>query len=192
MSINRTSLLILIMRPLKNRLALLLPCSLICFIAFLPVTGDIAAVPGQSLEGQLDLLVSAPQGAQISITPPLDISEWQIVPDETNQETGTLNIKANKDGWQVTAMDSDTVTSGHMTEWTGSAYSSYRLTNPMKVKAANEVPLPSEGVIQTGDKTKGNGQDIDVVFTQEGSFIDPALPAGHVYRIIVTFTGSYS
>lgn len=176
----------------RSRLAVLLPCSLVCFIALLPVAGDIFSVPGQSIEGQLNLLLSTPPGAQITITPPSGISGWQFDPDGINQVTGILNVKANRDGWQVTAKDSDPVTSGHMTEWTGSAYGSLKLTNPMKIKAAYEGTLPNVGVIQTGSKTGAHGQDINVIFTQEGSYIDDPLPEGRIYRIVITFIGSYS
>lgn len=191
MSINFAPMLILLTRSHKYHPALLLQCLSICFIFILPVFGDIEAVPGQSLEGQLDLLVNAPAAAQITITPPANISGWYINPDVTNQVNGILNVQANQNRWQVTAKDSDSATSGFMTEWTGSAYGPLKLTNHMKVKAANEVILPNEGVIQTGSKTPGHGQDINVIFTQSGSYLDYSLPAGRVYRIVVTFTGSY-
>lgn len=192
MGINRISSLIQIAKMHRYHLALLLSCSLICFMAFMPVIGDIDVTPGQSLAGQLGLLVNLPSGAQITITPPQDISGWQINPVDINNMIGTLNVRANKNGWQVTAMDSDSITSGHMTDWTRSAYGSLKMSNPMKVKAANEVILPKGGVIQTGNKTSGHGQDINVIFIQQGSLMDAPLPVGHFYHIIVTFTGSYS
>ena len=168
-------------------------CLLICLIAFPPVFGDvIEVVPGQSIEGQLDLSVDEPSGYHITVTPPLNISGWQLKPDEANEQTGVLNVKANKDGWQVTVNDDNPATSGHMTEWTGSGYGTLELTNPMRVKAAYEVALPEGGLIQTGDKTKGQGQDINVAFIQEGTFADEPLSEGHVYRMVITFTGSYT
>jgi hypothetical protein len=171
------------------------PCIVICSIAFAfpPATGDvIEAVPGQSIDGQLDLIVNELSGYHITITPPRDISEWQLRPDETNQITATFKIWANKDGWQLTAKDSDTTTSGHMTEWTGAGYSSLKLANPMRVKAASEVSLPDGGVIQTGDKSNNiQGQNIEITFLQNVTFADEILPEGHVYRIVITFTGSY-
>jgi hypothetical protein len=168
-------------------------CLLICQIAFLPVFGDvIEAVPGQSIEGHLNILVSEPPGHHITITLPSDIAEWRLIPDETNELTAVFNVKANKDGWQVAAKDNDPVTSGHMTELTGSDYGSLRLASPMRIKAACEVTLPNGGMIQTGSKTTGQGQNINVAFIQESTFADEPLPEGHVYRIVITFAGSYT
>lgn len=183
----------MIMKWRKNHLAKAFwPSMLTCLIAFQPVVGDIIeAVPGQSIGGQLDLSVNLPQGYQITITPPSNISEWQLNPDQVNEITGVLNVKANKDGWLVAVKDSNSITSGHMTEWNGLSYSSLKLTKPMMVKAASEVTLPDGGVIQTGNKIKNPSQDIDVTFLQEVTDEDDSLPAGHVYNIVVTFLASY-
>lgn len=178
----------------KNNLAnAFCSCLLICLIIFPPASCVvIEAVPGQSIEGQLDISVDELPGHHITITPPLDILGWQFQPDKTNELTGVFNVKANKDGWQVTARDDDPATFGHMTEWTGSGYGSTKLASPMRVKAANEVTLPEGGIIQTGSKTTGQGQNINVAFIQESTFADEPLSESHVYRIAITFTGSYT
>lgn len=168
-------------------------CPLVCLIALSTALGNvIEAVPGQSIEGQLDLVVDKLPGHHITITPPSAISGWQFQPDATNELLAVFNVKANKDGWQVAVKDSDLATSGHMTEWTGSDYKSLKLSNPMRVKAAYEVALPEGGMIQTGSKTAGQGQDIVVTFLQDSTFEDEPLPEGHVYRIVITFIGSYT
>ncbi len=178
--------------PASTRVAIFY-CLLTCQIAFPLAFGDvIEAAPGQSIEGQLDLVVSEPPGHYIIITPPFAIPRWQLMPDATNELTAAFNVKANKDGWQVSVRDYNPVTSGHMTEWTWLGYRSLKLENPLRVKAANEVNLPEGGIIQTGSRTTGHGQNINVTFLQEGTFTDEPLPEGRVYRIVVTFTGSYA
>ena len=170
-------------------------CLLICQIAFLSVSSDvIEAVPGESIEGQLDLVVDDPPGHHITVTLPSDIAKWQLMPDETNELTAVFNVKANKDGWQIAVNDNNNnpATSGHMVEWTGSNYGSIKLSKPTKVRAAYEVTLPEGGIIQTGSKTTGHGQNINVVFQQDVTFADDSLIEGHVYRIVLAFIGSYT
>ncbi len=168
-------------------------CLLICLIAFPSAYGDvIEAAPGQSIEGQLDLVVSEPRGHYIIVVSPFAIPRWQLMPNVTNELTVAFKVYANKDGWQVSVKDNNPATSGHMTEWTGSGYGSLKLAKPMRVRAAKEVTLPEGGVIQTGSKTTGHGQNINVTFIQEGTFADEPLPGGRVYRIVVTFMGSYT
>jgi hypothetical protein len=194
MTSNLISMTSMIMKWRKKHLAKAFWSSMLtCLIAFQPVLGGvIEAVPGQSIGVQLDLSVNAPQGYQITITPPSNISGWQLNPDQINEITGVLNVKANKDGWLVAVKDSNSITYGHMTDWDGLSYSTLKLANPMMVKAAREVTLPDGGVIQTGNKTKNPSQDIDVTFLQEVTDEDDSLPAGHAYNIVVTFLASYT
>jgi hypothetical protein len=169
------------------------PYLLICLIVFPLASSDvIEVVPGQSIEGQLDLVVGEPPGHKIIITSPSNVFGWLLKPGETNELVGIFNVKANKDGWQIAVKDNNPATSGHMIEWTGSGYGSIKLASPMRVKAANEVALPEGGIIQTGSKTTGQGRNLSVAFIQDGTFADEPLPEGNVYRIVITFTGSYT
>lgn len=157
----------------------------------------IAAMMVNAMLGKVtaeDTTITGNVKGAIKITAPDDIS-WELDPSITqpNTQTGTLHVKANKD-WQVTAKDADTTnTNGYMAEWDGSTYISggKKLSNAMKVSAASEVTLPTGGVVQTGTRTGGLGQDVTVTFKQEVTWDDEALTTeGHVYRIVVTFTGS--
>jgi hypothetical protein len=113
----------------------------------------------------------------------------------SNTITGTLNIKCNT-GWQVSVSDENSVTNGHMTEYDGAAYLTRKLITPMDVRntiQSNTITLAGPGTIATGD-TSGqdgdNGQDFTINFDQIVQYADPALSGGHIYRIVVTFTGA--
>jgi len=139
-------------------------------------------------------IISGNVRGSIQITAPSGISSWELdsLAAQPNTQTGTLNVKANQN-WQVKVKDADaTNTNGLMAEWDGAAYvsSGNKLLNAMKVAAASEITLPTEGNIQTGTKTTASGQDVTVTFKQTVSWDDQILTGGHTYRIVVTFTGS--
>ncbi len=77
-----------------------------------------------------------------------------------------------------------------MTQWSGTAYGSLRLTNPLEVSSAYTAILPDGGVIQTGPRNWPKGTDYSVTLRQRGSWADRVLAGGQVYRIVITFTGS--
>ena len=126
-----------------------------------------------------------------AITPPSNESSWQLTQGETGEPTSVLHIEATTGTWQIEASDTNPITSGHMTEWTGSSYGSQKLINATRIRAASEVSLPEGGVIQTGSKTKGQGEDVNVTFLQEGSFADAPVTPDHEYRIVITFVASH-
>lgn len=131
----------------KIRLVALLPFLFLHFV--LPSFGDLTdAAPGQPIEDQLYLSASE-LGQAPDLTARGVNSNWQLLPNTTNNITTFLTIRANRN-WQIMAKDNDPITSGHMTQWTGSGYGPLKLASPMRVQAAYEVTLPSEKLVQTG------------------------------------------
>ena len=131
----------------------------------------------------------------VSIAPAVLVSAhadtclWEFSPSGPGVYTKkeVVNIKANTN-WQVAVKDKDGVTTGHMTEWTGTDYISRKLKAPLSVSAYREVTLPEGGTIQTG--TTIGEHDIEVTLTQVVSQDDMPLEDGHVYRIVLSFEGS--
>ena len=102
-------------------------------------------------------------------------------------------------------MSADKLTNGYMTEYVPDSSpggtkafikNGNKLKNSMKVKAIGygEVDLKNEGVlISKKDASRKNDVknfDIPITFEQLATWDDMALPEGHVYSIVVTFTAS--
>ena len=121
----------------------------------------------------------------IDITAPSAISSWALnIGSNTNTSTLRVTVTPYNANWSVTANDSDTLTSGHMTSWNGTAYNPLiKLFYPMNVSGNyGSVTLPAGGNISKG---RGNYSG-NVNFTQEVTWND--VPG--TYQIVVTFTGT--
>ena len=127
----------------------------------------------------------------IEITTPADIIGWVLAPSggQPEERTGTLTVDVTPDseGWEVTATDEDGVTSGKMTEWTGSDYGATQLYTSMDVQGPDAtVTLPNSGETSIAS---GTGDDFDITITFKQIVLWSDTP-NLTYRIIVTFTAS--
>ena len=132
----------------------------------------------------------------ISLIAPGDVAGWALSPEGAQPKTqiGTLHVTVSGNltgSWTVTATDNDAAnTDGHMTRYNGnngSYQTGVRLAAPLYVKGPandNPLPLPSGGVLVTGNTTVN--QNYDITFRQNIAWTDPVGD----YRIVVTFTGS--
>jgi hypothetical protein len=136
----------------------------------------------------------------VTETPSIEISitgtesPWALTPGTPYTENNVLHVVVTSTAdWAVAASDADTTnTKGFMTDWTGSAYvPGTKLAHALQVNAngGTYVTLPSGGSILTG--TAGaSGVSYPLGFRQEVTYADPVLPGPHVYRIVVTLTGT--
>jgi hypothetical protein len=144
--------------------------------------------------------------ASIDITVSGDIPNMILKPGITNNDTSVhLNVTTtDTSSWTISARDASNggkpeTQAGHMVEWNGTSY----VTNP-KVLGANmtvkgtdvlgatgsyAVLSGADQVIESGTEVV-NLLDIPIVISQAISFSDPHLADSHVYRLVVTFTGS--
>jgi hypothetical protein len=125
----------------------------------------------------------------VYVSAPADICTWDLKPSEPGIYTkkGVLKVAANT-GWKVTVKDTDTVTSGHLTEWTGADYTGRKLQAPLYVSASQDVSLPEGGTIKTG--TNIGEQEVEVTLKQVVSRDDLHLADGSVYHIVLDFEGA--
>ena len=127
----------------------------------------------------------------IDITAPDDIADWPLDPtiDEGENTTGgtlAVYVTPYDTTWSVTAKDMDATTGGYMTEWSGSAYGTAKLLNPLRVQGpAAEVTLPNNAGIDivTGS---GNTSNINITFKQMVTWDDEP----GTYKIVITFIGT--
>lgn len=148
-----------------------------------------------SLVGDVDntVITGNPQALMVVTAP--DDTEFANLDQGANTISGTMNVKCNT-SWQVSVSDDNGTTAGHMTEWDGSNYLSKRVLSPMDIRNAAQsrtVTLAGPGIIAIGD-TDGQsgdaGQNFTISFDQVVQYVDWSLTGGHVYRIVVTFTGA--
>ena len=125
----------------------------------------------------------------VNVSAPVDIRIWELKPSEPGIYTkkGVLKVAANT-GWKVMVKDTDAVTSGHLTEWTGEDYTDRKLQAPLSVSASQDVSLPEGGTIETG--TNIGEEEVEVTLKQVVSWDDLHLADGHVYHIALDFEGS--
>jgi len=140
--------------------------------------------------------VEADGEATIEITTTDNIT-LALSPDEAQPQTGTLTVTTtNADGksWSVMASDNDTAnTNGHMTKWSENAYVlATKLFTPMEVQGpTGTVTLPVGGVIVSGSDNV-TSQPYTVTFKQVALWTDSVVVSPDCYRIVVTFTGSFT
>ena len=138
-----------------------------------------------------DIIITGDIDGIIEITAPADISGWNLQVGD-NCQSGTVHVRSNGK-YAVLVSDDDATTGGHMTQWNGVAYLAKSLVNPMRI--GNNCSAPSIGdlagpVTLVDDQacTDVAGRDHAVSFHQLIDWADDTLPAGQVYRIVVTFT----
>jgi len=134
-----------------------------------------------------------------------NISGWVLIVG-TNTRSGDadlkLNVSSTSTTWNVRADDLDgskpVSTKGHMADWNGTGYdpAAANLTTPMTIigESVGGVTgtagvLDTGGIIETGSSAVDN-QIMHPVISQPVLYTDTSLTGTHVYRIVVTFTGS--
>lgn len=140
------------------------------------------------------------------------ISNWVLDPTtspKVDSSSVTLSVSSNSPGWVVSVKDgmegSKTAGSeGKMAEYiTGtSSYSTLVLGTAMEVISASHAGFTGQDVatlsgtdqaIESGasDYTAANTfSNTALTFKQPVAITDSVLPSGHVYRIMITFTGT--
>jgi hypothetical protein len=135
--------------------------------------------------------------------PNATVSSWNLMSTGSNNlVVGTLTVSALLSPYTVTVTADKT----RMTEYSGSAYISggKTLTAPLNVTAAIATPhclVPGAGataIIGTsttlatgvGLAVTGCSDAFTITLSQATSLSDPALPAGHNYHIVLTYTVS--
>ena len=144
--------------------------------------------------------------ANIDISVSGDIPQMVLTPGSSNQNSSVhLNVTSDTANWTVSvkdAMDGSKIpgTEGKMANWSGSAYaSSGNLAAALQVAGAS-IPTKTTGADVTlsgSDQPIETGLDvvtsleIPLTFAQVVAYTDPHLTVpNHVYRIVVTFTGT--
>jgi hypothetical protein len=130
-------------------------------------------------------------GYDVSVTINGDFLDWSLGPIgslSTKDGTLTIDVPGAGNKWAVTP-SSDSAT-GQLTEYEDPNYvpDPKKITKSLQVRAVggNTVDLAKGGLLISGQ----GDATIPFSFEQQTSWFDQPLPAGRVYRIIVTFTGS--
>lgn len=141
---------------------------------------------GSSISSSAICVITATILPPINIDVPPDIQNLDLKPSEPGvyNKQGVIRVPADT-GWKISVEDLDNATSGYMTEWTGTAFTSKKLHKPLIISAAEEVSLPEGGIIMTSKKP--GDQDVVVTLRQEVSEEDLPLMDGHSYRISLDF-----
>jgi len=146
----------------------------------------------------------------IDITVTGSLAGWQLTPPSSTNNGATLTVNTNvASGWHVKVADSmtgkATGSDGKMQEAVsaGGAYvaSGAVLQSPLTVSAPGDTASTSDGtktltasptaIIDGTAATSTYSQSL--LFTQPVSYtLDPVLTGGHVYQIVVAFTGTPS
>jgi hypothetical protein len=144
-----------------------------------------------------DTPVNADLKKYISLRAPaaIDHTNWVLkvgANSRSDNATSGLGVKSNGN-WTVTAADLDAAnTNGKMKEYTGTAFATAQLFDPLHVAVATDVTLPTAGTVQTGTpNVDDNWQDFNTTFSQNVRFRDLALNTTW-YHIVVTFAGATS
>jgi hypothetical protein len=149
----------------------------------------LEGAPGEPAGGGI-LLGS---GYDVLVTINWDFSGWSLNPMESvSTKSGTMDIDVPDAGnkWAVT-VSSDSPT-GQLTEYEDPQYvpSPKKITESLHVRAdgGNNVDLGEQGLLISGQGSTTT--PIPFFLEQQTSWYDQPLPAGRVYRMIITFTGS--
>jgi hypothetical protein len=159
--------------------------------------------------------ITANSNAFMSISLAGNITNWHLQPnaDNIDNTNTTISITSNTPGWTVTAIDANdngkpSGFEGRMVDFvTGTGQ--YNTTPVIALgNNLNVLVMPnvthftntsylavgaSPQTIATGNSTFSGSGDFpnnQVVWLQHADYTDPVLGLGHVYKIIVTFTGS--
>jgi hypothetical protein len=146
------------------------------------------------------LTLGGSSGPDISMEVPQSVSDWVLVPRESNERMMALGIRA-RDGWmlQVSSDRAD----GRLAQY-DPASSEYvpggrSLLQPLKIYAPGtlghpapwKIELPHAGVIQEMEAVQDNESSaVTVTLQQPVSWEDEPLEDGHVYKIDLIFSVS--
>ncbi|VVB69613.1 Uncharacterised protein [uncultured archaeon] len=164
-----------------------------CLLIFLLSVDLVAAVdvaPGQPLVDEVSVQAALTKTAILEISiEDQGAKTWNLSPGASNRRDIVVRITANTP-WELKIADTNPQTSGHLTEWTGQAYTNKRLTYPLKVRGSRDVTLPnSQNVaVLTGASTSSQGRRLGLSLEQDVTPDDESLQQDHIYRIQLTFT----
>lgn len=145
--------------------------------------------------------------AYIDITATGNISNWTFTPGLTNINATSVHLTVTSDAfvWTVSAKDASDDSkppsyAGHMVEWNGAAYvtpvpkvfgtaMTVSGTNVAQATGTSAVLSGSDQVIES-DTEAVSSLAIPLTFSQPVAYTDPHLTGNHLYRIVVTFTGT--
>ncbi len=99
-------------------------------------------------------------------------------------------VKANTE-WGLVVKDSNSITRGYMTKWTGTGWGSRKLSKPLQVVVQNRAFKIDKGEasVFSGGMTGDQGQEVFFNQVQDISNKDTPLPAGSTYRIVLGLEG---
>ncbi|MGB8219998.1 MAG: hypothetical protein WCE46_06395 [Methanoregula sp.] len=161
--------------------------------------------------------VTANPSKVISVTVNGGITNWALDPTNSpkiDASDVTLTVSSNDPGWTVAvkdALDQDTGSNskpnaGYLVDYNTNTnlWGTTHLGSPLKVESASVTGITgnpgspvilsnTDQTIETGasDSTgTGTFTTTPLTFTQPVAYTDQVLGSNHVYRIIVTFTGT--
>jgi len=172
---------------------------LLALVLVLSLMAVVAAPQTVSADTGTTTVTSNPEAA-IDITITGSISNWAFAIGSNSNTSGVdLNVKSN-DAWKVEVKDSDaTNTSGKMAEYntTNTTYEGGKvLQTAMSVNTtvggtAVSLNTTDQQIVSGATNTTDSGSNYDINLTQSINYGDARLTTtGHVYRIVITFTGS--
>ena len=145
----------------------------------------------------------------LSLTVNGGISNWNLDPTTSPKVDSTsvnLTVSSNSPGWLVSVKDAldgskPAGSAGKMVDYNVGSYGTLALGSNLTVGSASVAGFTgstvtlhgSDQAIETGaiDATAaGTFTNTALTFTQPVAITDAVLGSGHVYRIIVTFTGT--
>jgi hypothetical protein len=165
---------------------------LLAFVCCLLITltSGLDVAPGQPLLGELVLKAEAVEIPVLEISVEgNDESIWNLDPSIANNKEILVLVRADCP-WQLIVTDNNTLTAGHMTEWTDSAYTDKHLISSLNAVGSVAVPLPNPEKIplREGMATLSGTLPQKIGLMQEVSLNDEPLEPGHIYRIELTIT----
>ncbi len=175
---------------LKKFNPLALTGSLLIFLLSVDLIAAVDVAPGQPLVDEVDVKAALTETAILEISiEDQGAKTWGLSPGASNKRDIVVRITANTP-WELKIADTNAQTSGHLTEWTGQAYTNKRLTYPLKVIGSREVTLPNSQniAVLTGDSTSSQGRRLGLSLEQDVTPEDESLRQDRIYRIQLTFT----
>jgi opacity protein-like surface antigen len=179
--------------------------NLLVVISLLVVMSAAMAAPVMAATTGNSTITGNP-GAAIDIAVTGSISNWALaVGSNTNSAAVDLVVSSNTATWTVAVKDVSDGSkpqswAGRMVEWDGvSAYVASPAILGANMTVAGATVSGSSGssaTLSSADQAIETGsaavslQSMDITIGQAVAYTDLELPDPHVYRIIVTFTGS--
>ena len=147
--------------------------------------------------------------ASITITPPLGKIDFSLAVNTANQNlvvNGGSITSTDVTTYNVTAVDAlldskGNTNAGYMVEWTGSAWTSTKIAERVKVGSGMSIYGQAPAYLNNngGDApvqinvingAPATNTDLQIIVTIDTTSGDIALDAGHWYKIVITFTAS--